>query len=263
MTATSPNMSAARAPSSATSPAGSLIRSVSRRTAARIAGAGYLAIFVLAIFANFIVREGLIVAGDAAATVANITDSIGLFRAGVVAFVLVFVLDVIIAWALHIVFREVNADLSLAAAWLRLVYTVFLGVAVVFLFEVLQLLGSPETVAALGSDQVAAHVMLALGSFDSTWLVGLVAFGIHLGLLGYLILRSGVAPKLLGWLLIAAGVAYVIDTLAHALVADYAAVEAILLVAVAVPSVIGEGWFGLWLLFGPGRRTQLEPASAG
>ena len=143
MTTTSPNMSAAHAPSSGTSPAGSLIRSVSRRSAPRIAGAGYLAIFVLAIFANFIVREGLIVTRRRGGHgVANLTDSIGLFRAGVVAFVMVFVLDVIIAWALHIVFREVNADLSLAAAWLRLVYTVFLGVALVFFFEVLQLLGS-------------------------------------------------------------------------------------------------------------------------
>ena len=62
--------------------------------------------------------------------------------------------------------------------------------------------------------------MLALGSFDSTWLVGLVAFGFHLGLLGYLILRSGLAPKVLGWLLIAAGAEYIVDTVAHALVAD-------------------------------------------
>lgn len=35
--------------------------------AARIAGSGYLAIFVLAIFANFFVRERLIDPGDAAA----------------------------------------------------------------------------------------------------------------------------------------------------------------------------------------------------
>ena len=55
---------------------------ISPRRAAIIAGIGYAAIFVLAIFANFFVREGLVVAGDAAATFANIAESETLFRAG-------------------------------------------------------------------------------------------------------------------------------------------------------------------------------------
>jgi hypothetical protein len=59
---------------------------VSPRRAALIAGIGYLIIFVLAIFANFFVVEGLVVPGDATATVDNITGSEGLFRSGLVAF---------------------------------------------------------------------------------------------------------------------------------------------------------------------------------
>jgi hypothetical protein len=35
---------------------------------AKIAGAGYLVIFISGIFANFFVLEGLVVSGDAAAT---------------------------------------------------------------------------------------------------------------------------------------------------------------------------------------------------
>jgi hypothetical protein len=50
---------------------------VSPRRAALIAGIGYLIIFVLAIFANFFVVEGLVVPGDATATVDNITGSEG------------------------------------------------------------------------------------------------------------------------------------------------------------------------------------------
>ena len=45
-----------------------------RRTAARVAGAGYLALFVLAIFANFVVKQGLIDPADADATVAAIRE---------------------------------------------------------------------------------------------------------------------------------------------------------------------------------------------
>lgn len=220
----------------------------SPRRAARLAGVGYVLIFVLAIFANFVVREGLVESGNAAATVANITESIGLFRLGLVAFLAIFVLDVVIAWALHIVFRNVNRDLSLVTAWLRLVYTVLLGVALVFFFQVLQLLSGADYVTALGSEQVNAQVMIALESFNATWLVGLAAFGLHLILLGVLIIRSGLASRWMAYLLMAAGGAYIVDTIANATLANYADLAPAFLLMVALPSVIGEGWLGLWLL---------------
>lgn len=49
--------------------------------------------------------------------------------------------------------------------------------------------------------------------------------------------------------MIAAGLAYVLDTLAQGMLADYEAVAGVFLVAVALPSMIGEGWRGVWLLF--------------
>ncbi len=104
---------------------------------------GYLLLFALAIFANFVVIEGLVVDGDAATTVANLNASMGMFRLGLVAFLIIAVLDVVIAWALFVVFREVHRDLALLAAWSRLVYTVFLGVALVFFFQVITLLTDP------------------------------------------------------------------------------------------------------------------------
>lgn len=221
--------------------------SYARRRAARIAGVSYLAMFLLAIFANFVVREGLIEPGDAAGTVANISESIGLFRLGLVAFVVIFVLDVVIAWALHVVFRDVNRDLSLATAWFRLIYTALLGVALVSMFQVLQILGG-DSLRFLAAEQVNAQTMIELTAFESTWLIGLVAFGIHLAMLGMLIVRSGLVARALGYLLIAAGVAYVLDTLAQGILSDYEAVAGVFLVAVALPSMIGEGWLGLWLL---------------
>ncbi|MGA7226855.1 MAG: DUF4386 domain-containing protein [Acidimicrobiia bacterium] len=218
-----------------------------RRRAARIAGISYLAMFLLAIFANFVVREGLIEPGNAAGTVANVRESMGLFRLGVAAFLAIFVLDVVIAWALHVVFRDVNRDVSLVTAWFRLIYAALLGVALVSMFQVLQILGG-ESLGFLTSTQVNTQTMIELASFESTWLIGLVAFGIHLALLGVLIVRSALVTKALGYVLILAGLAYVLDTLAHGMLADYEAVAGVFLLAVAVPSMIGEGWLGLWLL---------------
>jgi hypothetical protein len=225
-------------------------KTVTPRRAARIAGVSYVAIFLLAIFANFVVREGMVDSDNAAATVANITGSIGLFRLGMIAFLVVFVVDVLISWALHMILREVDHDLSLGAAWFRLVYTTFLGVALVFFYQALQLVGDGGVAAAFTADQVNAQAMIAFESFNNVWLVGLVAFGVHLVIIGYLLIRSGYVSKALGYLLIAAGVAYGLDTVAHTLLDNYSDFASVLLVMVAVPSMIGEGWLGLWLLFG-------------
>lgn len=72
-------------------------------------------------------------------------------------------------------------------------------------------------------------------------------------LLGGLVLRSRYAPKVLAYVQIAAGVAYVLDSLAHTLLANYTDCET-LLITVAVPAIITEGWLGLWLLPRAGKR---------
>lgn len=223
------------------------------RLAGRLAGIGYVLIFGLAIFANFVVREQMVVAGDAEATVANIVDSEGLFRLGLVSFLLIFALDVVISWALHVVFRSHHHDLSLLAAWSRLVYTVFLGVAAVFFFQALQLVSGAGFLQPLEKASIDAQALVAVDTFNAAWLIGLLVFGLHLGLLGFLIVRWNAAPAALGWLLMVAGTAYVVDTVANALLADYQDHAGLFLAAVAVPSIVGEGWFGLWLLLRAGR----------
>lgn len=228
----------------------------SPRTAARIAGVGYLIIFVLAIFANFVVREGLIDADNAAATFTNIADSEFLFRAGIVAFLAVFIVDVVIAWALYILFRNVSKELSLLTGWFRLVYTVFLGVALIFFLVVLDLVSGAGYLAAFDAGQLDAHVMLMLNAFNYAWLIGLAGFGIHLMLIGYLMLASGSAPRVLGILLAVAGAAYVFDTVANALLSNYSDYETVFLLIVAVPSIVAELWFAVWLLMRGGVQQE-------
>jgi hypothetical protein len=237
------------------------IAEVTPRRAALVAGVGYIVIFVLAIFGNFVVIEGVVESGDAAATAENIMESEGLFRAGLVAFTIVFVVDVVIAWALYVLFRSQSRDLSLLTAWFRLVYTVLLGVALIFFFLALQLLSDADYLSPFGPGQVDAHALLAVEAFNYAWLVGLVCFGVHLILLGYLVLASEWAPRALGYVVMVAGAAYIVDTLARAVIAEYADLENLFLAIVAVPSVIGELWFTVWLLLRGGRHAA--PGAAG
>lgn len=232
------------------------IATTSPRAASRIAGVGYAIIFVLAIFANFFVRQSLVDPDSAARTFANIADSEFLFRAGMVSFLAVFIVDVVIAWALYVLFKAVSKEVSLLTAWFRLVYTVFLGVALIFFFMVLDLVSGAAYLAAFEPGQLDANVTLLLNAFNYAWLVGLAGFGFHLMLLGYLMIASGRAPRTLGIFLAIAGVAYVFDTLANTLVSSYMEYETVFLVIVAVPSVVAELWFTVWLLTRGGAQQE-------
>jgi hypothetical protein len=228
-------------------------------SAAKVAGLAYLLIIGLAAFANFAV-VGLIEDDDAVATAANVADSEGLLRAGLASFLIVFVLDVVVAWSLWIFFRPVSAGLSLLTAWLRLVYTVLLGAGLIGLFLALLLAGDSDWVTALEANQRDSQVMLTLELWQYGFLTGLFCFGAHLAMLGYLALRSGVVPRIIGTFLMVAGGAYLLDTLANALLAGYSDVEAVFLVIVAVPALIGELGFALWLLL---RGTKLRDGAPG
>lgn len=224
----------------------------SPRAAALWAGGSYAALFLLAIFANFTVVERLVDPGDPGATLAALAGDAPLVRAAVLAFAAVFVLDVVIAWALFVVLRPVGRDRALLAAWSRLTYTAFLGVALVPLLLALQL-STEDAYAGLDPATREAAVGVAVESFDLLWLTGLAVFGLHLVVVGALVVRSRIAPRLLGWLLVVAGAAYALDTAAHVVLADYERWAGLLLLVVAVPSVVGELWLTLWLLVRAGR----------
>ncbi|MER3386503.1 MAG: DUF4386 domain-containing protein [Microcella pacifica] len=219
-----------------------------RRTAARIAAAGYVALFVLGVFANFVVKQGIIDPVDAEATVVAIREQETLFRIGLTAFVVVFLIDIPVAWGLYVLFAPGGRARSLLVAWFRIAYTVFLGVGAVFMFLGLQI--------ATGVTDLAPDVaLLMFAAFDFAWYVGLIAFGVHLVLLGALIIRSRIAPRIVGVILAVAGSAYAVDTLVHVLVADYAAIADVMLAIVAIPSIVAELTFTVWLLLA-GRRSS-------
>ncbi|MBD8870188.1 DUF4386 domain-containing protein [Nocardioides donggukensis] len=228
-------------------------------TAARWAGLGYLALFLLAIFANFLAVGAVLDPESPRSTFADLTASETTFRFGAAAFLAVFLIDIVVAWALYVLFRGLHRDLSLLAAWSRLVYTVFLGVALVYLFQALELV-------RIGGDdrgRLEGDVLLALQSFDMTWVIGLAAFGVHLVLLGRLLLATPGAPRWLGWVVVVAGVAYVVDTVAHLVLADYPAYADVFLAVVAVPSVVGEFGVTVWLLLVAAGRRPVPAVSAG
>ncbi|XEC94777.1 DUF4386 domain-containing protein [Paenibacillus tarimensis] len=215
---------------------------------ARIAGIGLLLMAVFAMFANFFVFESLVIPGDAVTTANNIVANEMLFRGGIIGFIAVLVLDVLVAWALYGLFLPVHKMLALLGAWLRLIYTAIFAVALNNILNVLLLLNGAEYLTEFETGQLQAQIMLSLNAFNFGWLNGFVFFGLHLLVIGYLILKSGCVPRIIGIVLIIAAFAYVLDSIAHFLLPNYSDYEAVFVLIVAVPGALGEISLALWLL---------------
>jgi hypothetical protein len=212
---------------------------------ARIAGLLYLVIFLMAPFAEFFVREGLIVAGDATATAANIRESEGLFRAGFASDLVVFVIEVAQAAVLYVLFAPVSRPLALVMSFARLAQATILGLNLLNMYTGLQVLTAPEYAAAFGAGQAEGLAFVFLRAQSFGYELGLVFFALHLFALGYLVYRSGFLPRFLGVLLVVSGLGYVVNSFAVFLAPGLTDVTA---TAVIVAALIGELPLTLWLL---------------
>jgi Domain of unknown function (DUF4386) len=207
-----------------------------------VAGVGILLISVLAGLANFGAVDNLVTASDATTTAQDILASEGMFRLAIAAFVVVAILDAVVAWALYAFFTPVNREVALLAGWLRLAYAAVFAVAISQLAGTLHLLRNADYLRTFTPDQLDTQALLKIADFHDIWAVSLVLFGTHLVLIGYLIYRSGFAPKLLGALVAIAGAGYLLDSFGALLFSDYA-------ISVSAVTFVGEFLLMVWLLF--------------
>ena len=218
-----------------------IISEVSLRNASITAGIGLLVMAVLAPVADFAILKRLVVPEDEAKTVSNIVASGGLFRIGISLFLIVAILDIIVAWALYVFLKPVNRSLSLLAALLRIVYAALLGVVVFHLISILDIQSGAGYLSAFTTQQIQAQVMLSLIAFQSGWETALVIFGLHLFILGWLFFRAGYMRRILGVLLIISSMGYLIGGFGKLLCSQYN-------VSISMFTFIGEVVLIFWLL---------------
>jgi hypothetical protein len=211
----------------------------SKRRLAFITGLAVAAMAVLTPFALYGALRSLVIPGDAAATVAGIAASPGLFRAGIVAFLVVILLDLLLAWTLYRLLAPVSTGIALLTAWLRVAFAAIFASALISLVYAGQLIAGADQ-SGLPATHIEALVMASVTSFDTGWVaIALSVFSFHLFGLGYLMIRSVNAPSWLGILLVVAGAGYLFDGLATIAVPDYTW-------TVAVFTFIGEPILGGW-----------------
>jgi hypothetical protein len=233
----------------------------SLKKTAKIAGVLYLIIIVCAGFSEGYVRSNLIVPGDAATTANNIMASEWLFRLGFVSDLIAFLSDLVVSVLLYVLLKPVNKTLSLVAASLRLLaHPAIASINLLNHFAALLLLSGAEYLTVFETDQLHALVLLFLNAHRYGYLIGGAFFGLHCFILGYLLFKSDLFPRVLGVLLIVASFGYLIESFGNFLFPRY---QEFFIWIVAVPAVIAELSLCLWLLIKGVKNQQPATTEAG
>ena len=236
------------------------MNAMSPKTLARVAGFVYLMVAVSAGIAGF-ARSSVVVAGDAAATAANIRASETLFRLGIVADLLQTAFFLLTAIALYALLHHVHRLAAMAMVAFVAVSVGMQALSLVLQVAALSAATDPGLAAALGATGSDSLALLFAGLQHDGFVLSQMYFALWLLPLGYLVVRSGYFPKVLGYLLALACVGYLVDMTAYFLAPE---VQPSTLPVSAILGVLGEVTFIGWLLIKGVRTTDRDaPADAG
>jgi Domain of unknown function (DUF4386) len=167
---------------------------------ARVAGSIYLAAMALSMFTQVYVPGQIIVPGDAAATAHKLLASEGLFRAGIVVDILIFVSDVVIAWAFYELLKPVDDGLARLGAFLRVADAAILAVATLNGLVSVRLVSGVDYLRAIESQQLQGLARLFMGVRGTGLYIGFVFLGAGSTIFAYLLFKSRYVPRVIaGW----------------------------------------------------------------
>lgn len=211
---------------------------------ARIGGALYLMLIALGIFAQ-IVREKVIVSGDAAATAANLRSMETLWRFGIAFEFLALVCVIALAMIYFVLLNPVSKELNLLATFLRMIGIAVETVAALNLAVALFPLGDAAYLKAFSPEQLYAMASLAIKSHHYGYTLALLFFGFTFLFHGYLIFKSGFLPKVLGLMIQVAGFCYLTNSFVSFLAPS---LSGSLFPWILLPCFVAELSLALWLL---------------
>jgi hypothetical protein len=195
---------------------------------------------------GMLLRQGMVVPGDAATTASHIQAGEPMFRLAFATDLAGTACYVAVTAILYDLLRPAGATLSRVAAFLSLTGCAIWGVSQVHLLGALLLLDHPTYLStAFAADQLEALALMTLRLHTFGTLVGMVFFAGYCAAIGVLIFRSGYLPRLVGVFLVAAGAAWLVDTFAFFIDPPFSKA---LGDAVQIPGLLGEGSLTLWLL---------------
>ena len=184
------------------------IAEASPRLKARMAGVFELLEALTSGFGQVIVPGMLIVAGNAAATAANILAHGSLFRLSILAALIGVACHIAWIFLFYELFKPVNRSLSLLAAFVGLVAIAIQACSGLFQLAPLIIMEGGQSFSAFSVDQLQALTLMSLRFSAGAFNTYLAFFGIWCVLIGYLIFRSTFMPRIIGVLEAFAGLCW-------------------------------------------------------
>ena len=216
---------------------------------ARMTGLFYLLLAIAGVVGFLVIRSGIYVPEDAAATLDNLMSQISTARLGVAAdFTMVAAQALAAVWFFKL-FRDHHRLAAGALAGFGLVNSVILMVATAFSSAAISV--ATDVSLAPGGDQ-QAMVQLLYQLNDSAWSVGALFFGLWLIPMGYVVWAKNVMPRALGMTLMIGGVGYVLSAYVGQLLPEATGIAD----ALTYPATVGEFWMIGYLLFVGIRSAQ-------
>jgi hypothetical protein len=216
----------------------------SPRFKARLAGAFWLLTIVTGTLA-MVVYGRVVVPGDAAATAAAILAREPLFRLGIATNLVAGAAYLAATLLVYDLLRPVNRSLSLLAAFFSLVGCAVGALSGLFHLAPLVVLGGSKHLSAFTAEQLQGLALLFLRLHAQAANIGFVFFGLHCLLVGWLILRSALIPRLVGVLMALAGLGWLTHSLASLLSPPLGRALSSYVMA---SGALGEGSLTVWLL---------------
>ena len=220
---------------------------------ARIAGVFYLAVGITGGFSEGFVDPSLYVAGDAAATTANVIANAGLMRIAVVAHLTDAVFFLLTAATLYLLLKHAGKHAGRLMLLAVIIAAGIISISAVFTFMAMQVATDGTYENAFGVAGSQALVLLLLDIQHYTVLAAQVFFGLWLAPLGYLAYKSRLFPKPLGIILIVATASYLADVLVAFLLPELAAQVHFFL---GIVPAVAEIWMVFYLLTVGVRSTR-------
>jgi hypothetical protein len=216
---------------------------MTQRNHAIITGLSLLLMAVTAGYAYGYAFGEILVKGDTSSTLIQVQNNTSLVVGATIAWVIILALDLIVSWTLYGYYRSINAKKSIVMGLLRVGYSIILGIAIYQLTLILP-------AADAGNENL---VYQCFENFDQLWLLGLTVFGLHLIVLGFLVLEDTNIHQIFGWLLLIGGASYTLisplkliygDTLEWVIQAE---------LVMSVPMALAELALAIWMLIKGGK----------
>lgn len=221
------------------------ISSIKIKKIARISGLLYLIVIGAGMFAELSVRQALFVTNDSLATAKAIQANEMLYRFGFVADLINLICGLPVVLFFWLLFKKSHYYLASLSLLFAIISNAVFANNLLNQLHPLLIFGNENYLQSFQPNQLAVLSTASLRIQTQGYAIGLVFFGIDIIILGYLIYKTNLLPKILGLLYALAGICYLINSFVMFLsfkfnnpVFEY----------VFIPIFLGEFLVAAWLL---------------